>query len=56
LDNVDELHRRGRVAIRLLDEWDADESGYDEVAWPDLRTALNQERRRIAARLLFPSE
>ena len=40
--------------IRMLEEWLADESGYDEAAWPILRDALNRERERIGARKLFP--
>lgn len=32
-------------AVRLLDEWMADESGYDEETWPELKEALNRNRR-----------
>lgn len=31
-------------AIRLLEEWMADESGYDEEAWPELKEALDRNR------------
>jgi len=31
-------------AIRLLDEWMADESGYDEETWPELKAALDRDR------------
>lgn len=44
----------GDPVIRMLEEWLADESGYDEEAWPILREALNRERERIGARILFP--
>jgi hypothetical protein len=37
--------------IRLLDEWMADESGYDEQTWPELKAAL--ERNRLSSRHLF---
>lgn len=29
---------------RLLDEWLADESGYDEEIWPELKEALDRDR------------
>ncbi len=46
------LERRNR-AIALLDEWMADESGYDEATWPELRKALNCNREAIGAERLF---
>ncbi|MCP4105153.1 MAG: hypothetical protein GY749_06395 [Desulfobacteraceae bacterium] len=39
--------------IQLLDEWMADESGYDEDTWPELKKALNRERDNVSARRLF---
>lgn len=39
--------------IRLLNEWLADESGYDEAVWPELKEALNRERALAGARKLF---
>ncbi len=30
--------------IRLLQEWMADESGYDEETWPELKAALDRNR------------
>ena len=39
------------LAIRLLDEWMADESGYDEETWPELKVALNRDR--LSSRRLF---
>lgn len=39
--------------IQLLDEWMADESGYDEETWPELKKALNRERDNVSARRLF---
>ena len=51
-----EVRRRSEAAKRLLVEWDADDSGYDETVWPHLKEAPDHERRRIAARLLFGRE
>lgn len=39
------------AAIKLLDQWLADESGYDEDAWPGLKAAL--EKNRLSRRKLF---
>ncbi len=38
---------------KLLEEWLADESGYDEKTWPKLKKALDEERQRVGARRLF---
>jgi hypothetical protein len=40
----------------LLDAWEADDSGYEDETWPEVMAGLNEERRRIGARLLFPGE
>ena len=48
--NTEERRGVERV-IRLLDEWMADESGYDEETWPELKAAL--ERDRTSSRNLF---
>jgi hypothetical protein len=37
--------------IKLLDEWLADDSGYDEAVWPELKESL--ERNRQGSRKLF---
>lgn len=37
--------RPNLAAVRLLDEWMADDSGYDEETWPELREALARNRR-----------
>ncbi len=47
----DDLMARNRAAIRLLDEWLADESGYDEETWPQLKAAL--QANRPSGRRLF---
>jgi hypothetical protein len=45
------LPERIEAAIRLLDEWAADDSGYDEDTWPKLRATLEEDR--LSARSLF---
>ncbi len=50
---TEDRRRRNAAAIALLDEWMADESGYDEETWPLLRDALDRERERVGARKLF---
>lgn len=53
---LDSLHpptAKGEAVIELLKEWLQDESGYDEEAWPELKKALDAERRRVGARRLF---
>jgi hypothetical protein len=39
--------------IQVLNEWMADESGYDEATFPELKARLNQDREIISARILF---
>lgn len=36
-----EVSERAARLGRLLDEWMADESGYDEATWPELQAALS---------------
>lgn len=47
-----ERERAARL-ITTLDEWMADESGYDEATWPDVADALDHERDRLGMRRLF---
>lgn len=49
--NEDERRRHHNALARLLDEWMADESGYDEETWPELMEAL--DRDRSSSRKLF---
>ncbi|MCI0350812.1 MAG: hypothetical protein L0Z53_15410, partial [Acidobacteriales bacterium] len=35
---------KNKSAIRLLDQWMADDSGYDEAVWPDVRKAIEEDR------------
>ena len=56
LASLDELKpgtRKAKHVIALFKSWLRDESGYDEEAWPELKQALNQQRRRVGARSLF---
>ncbi|MFB2875936.1 hypothetical protein [Floridanema aerugineum] len=39
--------------IQLLDEWMADESGYDEETLPELQVAIDRQRDLISASRLF---
>jgi len=39
---------------RLFAEWIADETGYDEETWPQLKNALDEDR--LSARPLFADE
>jgi hypothetical protein len=39
--------------LALLKSWLADDSGYDEETWPQLKRALDEERDRVGARRLF---
>ncbi len=46
-----ERYEIARRAIDLLDQWLADDSGYDEETWPELKEAL--DRDRLSGRRLF---
>jgi hypothetical protein len=39
--------------VQILDAWMADDSGYDEETWTELKTSLNLQRDAINARRLF---
>lgn len=45
---------QNRSAIELLDQWLDDRSGYDEEAWPELKSDL--DKHRLSARKLFNGE
>ena len=42
--------KKNVAAIRLLREWMADESGYDEQVWPTVRKVLEENRLSYRAR------
>ena len=42
--------KKNETAIRLLHEWLADESGYDEQVWPRLRKVFEENRLSYRAR------
>ncbi len=39
-----ETSQPAESAIRLLEEWLADESEYDEETWPEIKKALDEHR------------
>lgn len=47
----EERMQKNLACIQLLNEWLADESGYDEEAWPKLKQLL--EENRSSDRSLF---
>lgn len=42
-DLTDEQRRRAKAVRRVLAEWLADEPGYDERAWPELKRGLEEK-------------
>ena len=44
VDNDEVLRAKNEAAIQLLHEWLADDSGYDERAWPQLKEAIEEDR------------
>jgi excisionase family DNA binding protein len=36
--------RKNEAALRLLEEWMADESGYDEQTWPVVKRVIEENR------------
>ena len=40
----DDQRRKNQAARRLLREWRADTSGYDEEAWPQVRQLIEENR------------
>jgi hypothetical protein len=47
----DDRQARNQAVIRLLREWMADDSGYDQKVWPSLKEAI--ERYRLSYRKRF---
>lgn len=45
------IRERNRRALALIEEWMADESGYDEAVWPEIKAALNANRGSEERRL-----
>jgi hypothetical protein len=42
--DLDDIRKRNAATRQLLQEWLADESGYDEETWPLLKEALEANR------------
>ena len=53
LDSIPATTPKAARLRALFRSWLKDESGYDEETWPELKKALDQERRRAGARRLF---
>jgi hypothetical protein len=51
-----EQKARAEAQIRLLDEWTGEDPEDDEQTLAELKKALNESRRAVGARLLFPEE
>jgi len=43
-ESVGTQQAKNEAALRLLGEWMADESGYDEETWPLLKKAIEEDR------------
>ena len=53
IDEIKPVNPKAARVIALIKDWLSDESGYDEKVWPQLKKALDQERKRVGARSLF---
>jgi len=51
-----EQEARAEAQIRLLDELATADPSYNEQALAELKEALNESRRAVGARLLFPED
>jgi excisionase family DNA binding protein len=49
-DDLRERMEKNKAAMRLLDEWLADESGYDERVWPIVEKLLRENPVRFRER------
>lgn len=52
----EEIMRRNREAIALVEGWLEEDPAYDLETLPMLRTALDASRVEVGARQLFPDE
>jgi hypothetical protein len=52
----EEIMRRNRVAVALVEGWMAEDPGYDLETLPMLRKALDASRAEVGARQLFTDE
>jgi len=48
---IPQVQTKVERAVEALDEWLADESGYDEETWPELKRSLDEHR--LSERRLF---
>lgn len=49
--DIEEVRKRNTAARHLLQEWLADESGYDEETWPLLKEGLEANRTAPSQKL-----
>ena len=47
------LIERNQAAIKLIEGWLKDDSGYDEETFPKLKEALKESRKAVSARSPF---
>jgi hypothetical protein len=52
----EELMRRNRAAIALVEGWMQEDPSYDKETFPLLRQALDESRSDVGARELFADE
>jgi hypothetical protein len=46
-DTIAERQRPNAAVLRMLQQWLADESGYDEDTWDSLKAAMKESRRTM---------
>ena len=52
-ESKEALIKRNQAAIKLIEGWLKDDSGYDEETFPKLREALEESRKAVSARSPF---
>lgn len=52
-ESKEALIERNQAAIKLIEGWLNDDSGYDEETFPKLKEALEENRKAVSARFLF---
>jgi hypothetical protein len=53
IDQLRPVSHKGAAVVSMLKRWLTDDSGYDEETWPQLKKALDRQRKRVGARRLF---
>ena len=52
-ESKESLIERNQAAIKLIESWLKDDSGYDEETFPKLKEALEESRKAVSVRYLF---